>query len=77
MEQFSNHIGGSVQGRLTSARVAGKLNGRFYVFDPATNTARILARHESIKRAYGFYATQEGVLYYGSGATLMRCRPGI
>jgi hypothetical protein len=45
--------------------------------DPATNTARVLARHPSIRLARGFCVTKDGVLYYGSEATLMRCRLGI
>jgi hypothetical protein len=45
-----------------------------FAIDPADHSARIVARHESIARAHGFYITGEGDLYYGSGATLMRCR---
>ena len=47
-----------------------------FAIDPADHSVRIVARHESISRAHGFYITQQEDLYYGSGATLMRCRRG-
>ena len=50
-----------------------------FAIDPADNSAKIVARDPSIgggagkRGAFGFFVTQDGVLYYGSGATLMRC----
>jgi len=44
-----------------------------FAIDPANGKAQVIARHKTIARAHGFYVTQEGTLYYGSGATLMRC----
>ena len=48
-----------------------------FTIDPADNRASVLARHESIRRAHGFCVTDDGMLYYGSGATLMRCKLGL
>lgn len=48
-----------------------------FAIDPADNRAKVLARHQSLTRAHGFYITDDGVLYYGSGATLMRCKLGL
>jgi hypothetical protein len=51
-----------------------------FAIDPADNSAKIVARDSSIggapgkRSAFGFFVTPEGVLYYGSGATLMKCR---
>ncbi|MBM4087097.1 MAG: hypothetical protein FJ272_20095 [Planctomycetes bacterium] len=47
-----------------------------FALNPADDSAQIIARHESLTRAFGFYVTPDGVLYYGSGANLMRCRVG-
>lgn len=49
-----------------------------YCIDPSDNSTRILARHPAIgspgsRGAHGFFVTEEGVLYFGSEATLMRC----
>jgi len=46
-----------------------------FVIDPRDHSARIVARHESLKRTQGFYVTRAGVVYYGSGDTLMRALP--
>ena len=52
-----------------------------FAIAPADHSARVVARDPSISGsgagawgASGFFVTLEGVLYYGSGATLMRCR---
>lgn len=50
-----------------------------FSIDPADHSARIVARDPSLgspgeRGAFGFYVTQDGVLYYGSEATLMRCK---
>jgi len=47
-----------------------------FAIDPADNSVRVVARHKSIARAHGFCITPTGDLYYGSGATLMRCKLG-
>ena len=49
-----------------------------YCIDPSDNSTRILCRHPSIgspgkRGTHGFFVTPDGVLYYGSEATLMRC----
>lgn len=50
-----------------------------FAIDPADHSARIIARDPSLytfrqRHAFGFFVTQDGVLYYGSNATLMRCK---
>ncbi|MFQ5809665.1 MAG: hypothetical protein ACE5JM_08625, partial [Armatimonadota bacterium] len=43
--------------------------------NPKNHRVRVVARHDSIEGARGPYVTQDGVVYYGSGPTLMRCTP--
>ena len=62
--------------------IVGLGDDAVYCIDPADNSARILGRHPSIgspgkRRAHGFFVTEEGILYYGSEATLMRCRLAV
>ena len=57
--------------------ICGLGDDALFAIDPADNSVRVIARHESIARAHGFYITGEGDLYYGSRATLMRCKLGI
>ena len=45
-----------------------------YAIDPAARTVKILARHDSLKRAHGFLVTEDAWLYYGSASSLWRCR---
>ncbi len=50
-----------------------------FAIDPADDSVQVIARDPSIGRpgaraAHGFFVTPEGILYFGSGATLMRCR---
>ncbi|MDP6778075.1 MAG: hypothetical protein QGI83_15060 [Candidatus Latescibacteria bacterium] len=57
--------------------IVGLGDDAVYCIDPADHSARILGRHPSIgspgkRGAHGFFVTPEGVLYYGSEATLMR-----
>lgn len=47
-----------------------------FAIDPADHSISIVARHQSISRAHGFYISQQGDLYFGSGAMLMRYRIG-
>ena len=59
--------------------VVGLGDDAVFCIDPADNVARVLARHPSIgspgkRGAHGFFVTPHGVLYYGSEATLMRCK---
>lgn len=44
-----------------------------FAIDPADHSVRVVARHESLKSAFGFYVTKDAVLYYGSGSELWRC----
>jgi hypothetical protein len=45
-----------------------------YAIDPADSSVQVIARHPSLKGAHGFYVSSEGILYYGSGPTLWRCK---
>jgi hypothetical protein len=47
-----------------------------FAIDPADHRARIVARHKSLETAFGYFVTGDGILYYGSGSHLMRCRMG-
>ncbi|MBB27957.1 MAG: hypothetical protein CME25_03540 [Gemmatimonadetes bacterium] len=42
-----------------------------FALDSSDLGCRILARHESVSHAQGMYLTTEGMLYYGSGASMM------
>ena len=44
-----------------------------FAIDPADHSVRVVANHESLKSAFGFYVTKDAVLYYGSGSELWRC----
>jgi len=54
--------------------IYGLIEDAIVAIDPADNSFNIMARHESIKRAHGFMITGDGVLYYGCGPKLWRCR---
>ena len=54
--------------------IYGLANDAVYAIDPADHTASVIARHKSIEQAHGFLVTQDGILYYGSGPALMRCK---
>lgn len=45
-----------------------------FAIDPANHSTKIIARDDSLKRAFGFFVTQDETLYYGCGSRLMRCR---
>ena len=45
-----------------------------FAIDPADHRAAILARDASLTHAQGLCVLPEGILYYGSGASLMRCK---
>ncbi len=47
-----------------------------FAIDPADHSAKIVARDDSLKRAFGFFVTQDETLYYGCGSRLMRCKLG-
>ncbi len=53
--------------------IVGLAGDAIYAIDPADHSVEILARHDSISKAHGFSVTEDGVLYYGSGAELWRC----
>ena len=57
--------------------IIGLADDAVYAIDPADHSVRVLGRHDSISRAHGFSVTEEGVLYYGSGADLWRCDLGL
>lgn len=45
-----------------------------FAIDPSDDSVKVLGRHPSLAKAHGFFVNQEGILYYGSGATLWRCK---
>jgi streptogramin lyase len=52
--------------------IVGLADDAVFAIDPADNSARVLARDPAIQGAQGMFATEEGELYFGSGASLMR-----
>jgi hypothetical protein len=44
-----------------------------FAIDPGAKTAKVIARHPSLKSTHGFLVTQAGMLYYGSGNSVWRC----
>ncbi|MDA0745739.1 MAG: hypothetical protein O2954_04425 [bacterium] len=57
--------------------IVGLGDDAVYCIDPSDNSTRILARHPSIgspgsRGAHGFFVTADGMLIFGSEATLMR-----
>lgn len=55
-----------------SGLIYGLADDAIYAFDPADHGVRVIARHESIKRAHGMFVTGDGALYYGADAELWR-----
>ena len=55
--------------------IYGFAGDALFAIDPADHSLSVVARHESFDGARGPYVTQDGVVYYGSGPILMRCRP--
>lgn len=49
-------------------------DGAVFAIDPIDHSAKIIVADPSLANAYGFYVTSEGVLYFGAGSRLMRCR---
>lgn len=45
-----------------------------FALNPADHTAKIVGQDPSLAKSFGFFVTPDEVLYYGSGAHLMRCR---
>lgn len=45
-----------------------------FALNPADHSATVVGRHPSLKGAHGFMVTTDGVLYYGSGPELWRCK---
>ena len=43
-----------------------------FAIDPADYSARVAARHDSVKDAHGLFAAEDETLYYGSGPYLWR-----
>ncbi len=53
--------------------IYGLVDDMVFAIDPADHSVRVVARHESLSKAFGFYVTKDAVLYYGSGSELWRC----
>jgi len=53
--------------------IYGLVDDAVVAIDPADHSVSVVAEHESIGRAHGFFVTEAGVLYYGSGSELWRC----
>jgi len=54
--------------------IYGLADDAVFAIDPSDHSIRIIARHDSIRKAHGFYVTPDGTLYYGSQETLWRCK---
>ena len=46
-----------------------------FAINPKDHRTSVLGRDASLKYTHGFYVTQDGTVYYGSRATLMRAKP--
>jgi len=46
-----------------------------FAINPEGHRASVVARDESLKHTHGFCVTQDGTVYCGSRATLMRAKP--
>jgi hypothetical protein len=53
--------------------IYGLMDDAVFAIDPVDHSVSIIAQHDSLNGAFGFYVTRDGVLYYGSGAHLWRC----
>lgn len=42
--------------------------------DPTDHSTKVVARNPSLKQAFGFCITHNGMLYFGAGSRLMRCQ---
>jgi hypothetical protein len=49
-------------------------SGALLQINPANNQMKVVARDKSLKQIREAYISPDGILYYGSGAELMRCR---
>ena len=56
--------------------IVGLADDAIFAIDPADNSLSILAQDKSLFGTLGFWVTDEGVVYYGSGATLWKCDLG-
>lgn len=52
--------------------IYGIARGAIIAIDSRDNSASVIAEHESLRSGHGLYVTDDKVLYYGSGANLMR-----
>ena len=52
--------------------IYGIAQGAIIAIDPRNNSASVIAEHESLRVGHGLSITDDKVLYYGSGANLMR-----
>jgi hypothetical protein len=45
-----------------------------FAIHPADHSVKVVARDAALKGAHGFCITRTGMLYFGSGSHLMRCK---
>ena len=45
-----------------------------FAIDTEARKVEVLGRHKSLKKTHGFLVTADGMLYYGSGNSVWRCR---
>lgn len=54
--------------------IYGIADDALFAIDPVNHGVQIVAHHPSLESTFGYFVTDEGDLYYGSNAHLMRCR---
>ncbi len=54
--------------------IYGIARGTIIAIDPRDNSISVIADHESLRAGHGLFITDDKILYYGSGASLMRYR---
>ncbi|MFI4873728.1 MAG: hypothetical protein ACIALR_00200 [Blastopirellula sp. JB062] len=52
--------------------IYGIAGGAIIAIDPRDHSASVIAKHKSLRSGHGLFVTDDKVLYYGSGANLMR-----
>lgn len=56
----------------SEGKIYGISGGAIIAIDPADHSASVVAEDESLRRGRALYITDDKILYYGSGASLMR-----
>jgi outer membrane protein assembly factor BamB len=54
--------------------IYGLAEDTIFAIDPADHSAKVVVRDPALKQAYGFCIAHDGMLYFGSGSHLMRCK---